>query len=322
MNRDLARMLQEAVPEPTGRLDPDEILRTAGRARPARRWAAPVLAVTVLAVAVGVASPQLMTRWRNEAATPVVADVPLTVSALEHRVPLPEAAAGAAIGLGGIEYVHPGEGTLVATVGDDEIYLAEATGDRLCVVVGNELTGGGGSNGCQPMSDLLTTGVGDNYGGGVHLTAAGMEPTFWRFIVAAPDGYTLATANDLTALITSNVAVLDLDITEAEVTISGPAVPSVTFHIGVPGSLDGATPPTREAYARANLESLARDAQAYLQQHGTTAGYADSVKADADPRMDRLIPSLTNTTATATVGTGHCLTIDFQTNQITEATCT
>ena len=321
MNRDLAQLLQDAVPEPTGRLDPDAILRTAGRARPARRWAAPVLAVAVIVVAVGVVSPQLVTRWRDEAATPAVAEVPLVLSALQHRVPLPQVAAGAAVGLGGIEYVHPGEGSLVATVGDDEIYLAEASGDRLCVFVGNELTGGGASNGCQPRSDLLTTGVGDDYGGGLRRTADGIAPTFWRFIVAAPDGYTLATAQGMTALITSNVAVLDLDTTEAEVTISGPAVPPITFHFGVPGSLDGATPPTLEEYARANLKSLARDAQAYRQQHGTTAGFADSVTADSDPRSRRLIPVLTNTTATADLGDGRCLTIDLLTGTIHDAAC-
>ena len=115
-------------------------------------------------------------------------------------------------------------------------------------------------------------------------TAEGTQLTFWRFIVAAPDGYTLATAAHRTALITSNLAVVDLDTTETDLTISGPAVPPVTFHIGVPGSLAGATAPTRQAIARASLEGFARHAQAYLQQHGTTAGYANSVKADVGLR--------------------------------------
>jgi len=310
VNRDLAQMLQEAVPEPTGRLDPDEILRTAGRGSSARRWAGPVVAMVFLVAAVGVASPQLLTRWRNQGAMPAVADVPLTLSALKHRVPLNGTAA---LGVERIEVVHPGEGSLVATVGDDQIYLVEATGDRLCISVGNELSGAGASNGCQPVSDLLTTGVTMDYGG--------VSPTSWRFIVAAPDGYTLATAENRTAPITSNVAVLDLDATETELTISGPAVPSVTFHIGAPGSLNGATPPILETTARASLEGLARDAQAYLQQHGTTAGFADSVKADVGPAMNKLIPSLTDTTATADLGSGQCLTVVLLNGQIHESTC-
>lgn len=112
MSHHLGELLQQAVPEPTRYLDPDEIMRASQRGGSVPRWAGPLVAVVVLVSASVIVGPRMLQSDVGPAA-PKVADVPLHLSALEHRVPLGETAAGS---LEPTVLVHPSEGVLVASL--------------------------------------------------------------------------------------------------------------------------------------------------------------------------------------------------------------
>ncbi len=268
--------------------------------------------VAAVVVAAAIAAPLVIFQIRDAPRVVTAADVPLQVSAVERRQPLGETAAGA---MDTAALVHPGAGSLVAARGPESIYLLEAVGDRLCVLVVNEGSGGAGSS-CHPRSNLVDTGI-------IHAhPPATTGPT--AFIVVAPDGYTRARAGDGEAAVVSNVAIVEVNEPQRTLTISGPAVPDVTFPLGVAGAAVGtatnAGPSETETNARAALADLSRAAQAYQRQHGTTTGFAEQVVADSAP-VGRQMASLTDTTAVARIGPQRCLRADLLAGRIDERPC-
>jgi hypothetical protein len=266
--------------------------------------ALPVAAV-VLAFAL-VAVPELGDRTPE----PAVAEVPLRLSALEDRVRLGETGRGA---MDTTRTVHPGEGTLVARRGSQQIFLVEAAGDRLCVLAVDEGSGGA-STGCGHRSDLLTTGV-------IHA----YSPTASRLtvvVVAVPDGYSRATAGDVGVPVISNAAVLELDPPPTELVLSGPELPTVTLELGRAAATAGGVAPasTRESNARIALTDLIDSARGYEQRRGSTAGFAKHLLAGA-PALGGQLASLTDTAAVAAIAPGRCLTASFSSGAIEEITC-
>jgi hypothetical protein len=230
MNRDLGQLLKQAMPEPPHYFDAGEVLNAARHRRRLRLSLAALAAVALAGVAIG--TPLLITHPGDKPRPGGKVSVPLHLSVLERRVPLGTTAAGI---LAGTALVHPGEGSLVATLGSpgdlvalarhEQVYLVEAANDQLCLVDVIERYGSGLDN-CQPRSDLLTAGV--------------MLPVWpidavdtsgpWTLIVAVPDGYLTATAGGTTVKVANNVAVLQ-GKSQTHLTISGPRVPSVTFSL-------------------------------------------------------------------------------------------
>jgi hypothetical protein len=310
MSRHLGELLKGAVPEPARVLNADELMRTARSRNAPPRWAGPVVATVFLVAAVAIAVPQVVARWGHVASTPGVADVPLRLSALDRRVPLGPVAVGA---MDRTALAHPGEGSLVATLGQEQVYLIEAVGDQLCLLEVNESYGSAGS-GCFPRSDLLTTGI--------VLSTLAPDSSTMLLAVAVPDGYTVATSGGRSAVVVSNVAVLDLVSSQTKLTVSGSAMPSVTFDLGKSAILPGGSAPeTPGSAAKGALSDLARSAQLYAQEHGSTAGFADKIKADAGPVVSTKFRSLTDTSAVADLGAGRRLTVDLLSGAIDEGAC-
>ncbi|MEU8230456.1 hypothetical protein AB0C12_12755 [Actinoplanes sp. NPDC048967] len=208
---------EHGVPEPVDASDADGVAGNAWWWRRPR----PVLAVmAVLLVVTASVAPLMVDRTTKLS----VADVPLRLSALEHRVRLGETGKGA---MDTTALVHPGEGTLVADRDTGQIFLLEAADNRLCVLTVNEGSGGAGTQ-CWPRSDLLTTGVVQVY--------APVESGSRVIVVVAPDGYTKAAAGDTSAVVSANAAVLELMAPQHHLTLSGPGMPTVTFTLTSPGA--------------------------------------------------------------------------------------
>jgi hypothetical protein len=216
MSPDLRTLLQDAVPEPDRLLDPADVLHRARRRH--RTRTATLLAVAVLVV--GIAGGLLPGPWRHRALLDPAA-VPLTVSALADRQPLPP---GAAEALASERPAHPGEAALVGTIGPNKVWLADTTDDRLCLVIAREEYGQAG-HGCQPRAVLLRSGLAM-----VHVPDDLSGPVW--IVVVAPDGYTTASASGVRAPFRENTAILAFDqepSASGAVTISGPDVPDVSF---------------------------------------------------------------------------------------------
>jgi hypothetical protein len=281
-----------------------------GDAAPRRRTNRKVAAVAAVAVVVAaLTTAVIVAQTAKRPSETAVAEVPLDLSALDERVRLGRVGTGA---MDSTKVLHPGEGSLVATLGTRRVFLIEASGNRLCVLVVAENSGGASSH-CQPRDDLLTAGI-------VHTSRPpGTVPE--TVIVVAPDGYTAAAFGEKTVAITSNVAVLEAMTLPDSVTITGPRVPDVTFLLGAASDrADPSAATDREVNARLALADLIRSAGLYTREHGTTDGFARSMRA-AGPALTRQLTSLTDTSAVAEVGPQRCLRADLQTGTITEISC-
>jgi len=317
MNPDLGDLLEAAVPEPRRRLDAEQVLGAARHRRRVRAgWGAGGTAAVVAVVVAAVASTTGSWLADGGAGPAGTGEVPLVLSALRDRQPLNANLLGA---LDTTDLAHPGEGALVArvgrdgpTVGEADVWLVEASGDQLCLVL--EGGGGGVGYGCSPRSDLLDPGV---------LTVfSEHEPPL--LVVVAPDGYTTATLDGATAPVTDNVAVLPVSA-DRDVVLTGPDVPEValdpTLVLGSGWGDSGGQELSQEARARAALEDLVRSAQRYAEANGDTDGFAEQLVADSGPALARQLRTLTDATAVADIGDGQCLTADLVTGEVTDGPC-
>ncbi|PPK90878.1 hypothetical protein CLV92_1218 [Kineococcus xinjiangensis] len=238
MSGDLRQLLEEAVPEPSRRLDPAAVLRTARRRRRTRRTVAAVAATVLAAAGVGISLLMDREADRAQPALPVQvpAQVPLELSVLQRRVPVDH--------VGFFSYdppvrtidedpldsaqrrlVHPGQASLVLTTPDGtEYYLAESTDGSLCLT---SLVEHGGSMGaCLPRSTLLTTGFVMRH---EDPTGREMEPR--GVVVLVPDGYEQVTGSGASVAVRDNAALVSAeDGREPQrLTLTGPDVPTVVL---------------------------------------------------------------------------------------------
>jgi hypothetical protein len=307
-------MLKEAVPEPPRGLDGQAVLRSAKRRQFQRRGAGAAVVAAAVAVALTVSLP------RDGGTDLDVADVPLTIGALADRVPLGDTASGA-IGEDEQPLAHPGEGSLVGILGDYEVWLLERADGELCLMSVAEKLGAAGVE-CIPRSQLLGRGV---------ISASGdiREAPPLVIMVALPDGYTRATAGRVTAHVRRNVAMLAFDDEPpaGELSVSGPAVPRVSFSLanilvgsgqtGAGGYDAGAG---EEAKVRLFLAELARRADGYRRDHGTVDGFLAALPADRRAELAGPLATLTDESASARVG--HiCFDADLRTANIFELQC-
>jgi hypothetical protein len=220
MNRDLVRLLEDAVPEPPKALDPETVLHAARHRRRIRTSLTVMVAAAVVGLAV--TASLIAVDRADHRSTIQVADPALTISALAQRTPIGASVANA---LPGVDLAHPGQGTLVATVGPEKVYLLEATDGSLCTVVDKGF--GSSWGGCGPRSELLTTGV-------ISSTVPSYPPYNdgrTQVIIVVPDGYRTATLGNKTVQVSHNVALLSGPFSARSLTIAGPSVRAVTFHL-------------------------------------------------------------------------------------------
>ena len=307
----LHTLLQDAVPEPPRLLDPDTVLHRARRRRLSRTVALLAAAVLVLGAAGAALVPG---PWRHRAVVDPAA-VPLTVSALAGRQPVPP---GVADVLAPERPAHPGEAALVGTIGPDKVWLADTADDALCLVVAREEYGRAGY-GCQPRRELLRAGLVM-----AHWPEDPSGPV--RVVVVAPDGYATASADGVRAAFRENIAILAFDHRPAPssgLTISGPDLPDVAFPLEPvvgPGPAPAGTDPHIRA-ARQALTDIAASARRYAQDHsGSTRGFAASLPPDFVSVLKRQKIQVTDTGAATTVR-GHCLSVVLATGQVTDRAC-
>lgn len=307
MNVDLHQLLHDVVPEPTRSLDAGAVLSAARRRQ--RRGRA--TAAALVAVAVGVVVPLAsLARGGGRDTGPVA----VSAAALADRAPLGEMARGTLAGFG--PFAHPGEGTLVGVVGDDEVWLVEQATGGLCLLLVYEKYGSAGV-GCQPRSDLVTKGI-------VFGTAGVRPHAPLLLIVAVPDGYQTVRAGAGSAQVQRGVAVLAFDFSRrpaGNVTASGPGKPRLSFpldrYVLAPGS---ARAPATDALAGEQarkhrlLFELVRRADAYQHAHGSTKGFVASL-SDSQRRAAHDLQALSDKEATARVG-GQCQDADLRTSTV------
>lgn len=312
MSNDLTEVLADAVPEPPRGLDGHAVLRSAKRRQFRRRSAGAAVVAAVVAVALTVSLP------RDDGTDLEVADVPLTIAALAHRVPLGDTAS-AAIAEDDKPLTHPGEGSLVGIVGDDEVWLMERVNGELCLLSVAEKLGAAGL-GCTPRSELLRRGV-------ISASAA-REGAPLVIMVALPDGYARATAGRVTAQVRRNVALLAFDEPPGgELRVSGPAVPLVSFPLADivgpsgPGSEVGRDAGAgQDAKVRLTLAELVRRADRYRRDHGTVDGFLASLPTDRRKELTGPLEALSDESASARVG-DTCFDADLRTAYIFELDC-
>jgi hypothetical protein len=208
------RHVQRSVPEPVRNPEPRAVPATPRRRRGVRTTLLAAIAVIVVAVAIAV---PFLTRRTG----PDLASVPLRLSVFDHRVPLGPVAAGA---LGDTPLVHPGEGSLAATVENHQVFLVEAAGDRVCIVIVRE-NYGSAATGCDPLTSMLTQGVVVYTNFSFDGSGPGM------LFVAVPDGYTRATLGGRRTSIANNLAVVPVVPDDRALRISGPEVPTATLDL-------------------------------------------------------------------------------------------
>lgn len=297
MTADLHEMLDRAVPEPPGRLDPDAVLRRARRRQATRRMAVAGGSLAVVGVLLGTG----LTVTRDDTAR--YADVPLRVSALDDAAPLGEVARGAS----GVE-----RGTVVAEVPvepESDVVLYEDE-DLLCVMTVSESYGGAGTA-CFAWDQLLDRGV--------LMIATGLELAPKYLVVVAPDGYTEATVDGRTFDVISNVAVVEVPSDDVEVTISGPDVPDRTFAADeAETTMPRSQRLQRDAGMLATLQEVRALAVRYQQENGSLAGFAESLRPNGATR--RMLREVSDTRAVAEVEDG-CLVMDLATGAVGDAPC-
>jgi hypothetical protein len=211
----------DAVPEPPHPLDP--VVLSAARHRRRVRWSWTALAAAAVG-GLAVASSIISVHPGDHRHALGVADGPLAVSSLAHRTALGATANSA---LPGIHLAHPGQGSLIATVGPEKVYLVETTDGSLCTVVDDGPGSAVFRRGCGPRSGLLTTGV-------ISSTVPNSPPhndERTSVVIVLPDGYRSATLDNKTVLVSNNAALLMRPFSARSVTITGPSKPAITFNL-------------------------------------------------------------------------------------------
>lgn len=241
MTPDLQELLRLVVPEPPTSLDPEQALRKARRAQSSRRLAGTLTATSALVIAAALVVTNLPhDRSTSSLSAPVL-------SALDRPVPLGPVALGFLRGLGPdtgsrssprpsrasapvYTFKHPGRGSLVGSIGSDQIYLLDTTTDDLCLIEVNESYGSAGG-GCQPRSDLLEHGITQTTNYPPWSTTDVIE---WHLVVVAPDGYTTASSGGHTADVRNNIAIIVPFPSPAggQVTLTGPGVNTLHYTVG------------------------------------------------------------------------------------------
>ncbi|MGB7979784.1 MAG: hypothetical protein WCF36_03200 [Candidatus Nanopelagicales bacterium] len=245
-----------------------------------------------------------------------------SLSVLETRVPITP---GLTAMLDG-ELAHPGEVSLVARLAEveptagiwQEAFLAETVDGRLCLwIIEEGLTySRGSSNGCQPRSELLTSGV---Y---LPWEAPGGPEGPDRLVILVPDGYTQVTAGGTAVPVADNAAILG-PIGDGTVVFTGPGKPNRIIRLDPTFVTDyqGNIADTQENNARIALTDLAQAARAYRDANGTTEGFAAQFREREGEALFNQMKEITDAGATAALDDGRCLTVTFPNGDITEAPC-
>ena len=310
----LADSVALAVPDIDGQLVALE--KRAGRRRRNRVVGGVAVAAAVVAAVVWVPG----VTGRLPSIQPASGDTSLSV--LDTRVPITP---GLATMLDA-DLAHPGEVSRIARLAEveptagiwQEAFLAEAADGRLCLwIVEEGLTySRGGSNGCQPRSELLTSGV---Y---LPWDAPGGPDGQDHVVILVPDGYTQATSAGTAVPVANNAAILSR-IGDGTVVFTGPGEPDRIIRLdpSFVSAYQGDLADTQEDNARIALTGLAQAARVYRDAHGTTDGFAAQFRAQEGDALFNQMKVLTDTGATAALDDGRCLSVAFPDGEITEAPC-
>jgi hypothetical protein len=245
-----------------------------------------------------------------------------SVSVLDTRVPITP-------GLSQMldaDLAHPGQVSRIARLAQveatadiyQEAYLAETTDGRLCLwIIEEGLTySRGSSNGCQPRSELVTSGVylpWDAPGG-----AEGPD----HLVILVPDGYTQVTAGGTAVPVANNAAILG-PIGDGTLVFTGPGKPDRIIRLDPTfvSVYQGDLADTQENNARIALTSLSQAARVYRDANGTTDGFAAQFREQEGDAPVNQMKQFTDTGATAALEDGRCLTVTFPDGDITETPC-
>jgi hypothetical protein len=245
-----------------------------------------------------------------------------SVSVLDTRVPITP-------GLSQMldaDLAHPGQVSRIARLAQveatadiyQEAYLAETTDGRLCLwIIEEGLTySRGSSNGCQPRSELVTSGVylpWDAPGG-----AEGPD----HLVILVPDGYTQVTAGGTAVPVANNAAILG-PIGDGTLVFTGPGKPDRIIRLDPTfvSVYQGDLADTQENNARIALTSLSQAARVYRDANGTTDGFAAQFREQEGDAPVNQMKQFTDTGATAALDDGRCLTVTFPDGDITETPC-
>jgi hypothetical protein len=310
----LADSVALAVPDIDGQLVALE--KRAGRRRRNRVVGGVAVAAAVVAAVVWVPG----VTGRLPSIQPASGDTSLSV--LDTRVPITP---GLSTMLDA-DLAHPGEVSRIARLAEvshsagiwQEAFLAETVDGRVCLwIIEEGLTySKGGSNGCQPRSELLTTGV---Y---LPWDAPGGPDGPDHVVILVPDGYTQVTAGGTAVPVANNAAILG-PIGDGTLVFTGAGKPDriirldPTFVSVYQGNLTD----TQENNARIALTDLAQAARVYRDANGATDGFAAQFRAEEGDALFNQMKQLTDTGATAVLDDGRCLTVTFPDGEIAEAPC-
>ena len=281
------------------------------------------LAAALLGGGLGIGLTLLLTMTVIERFTgPEFSPGDTSLSVLDTRVPITP-------GLSQIldaDLAHPGEVSRIARLAEvestagiwQEAFLAETVDGRLCLwIIEEGLTySSGSSNGCQPRSELLTSGV---Y---LAWEAPGGPAGPDRVVILVPDGYTQVTAGGTGVPVVNNAAILG-SIGDGTVVFTGLGKPNRTIRLdpSFVSVYKGDLADTQENRARIALTGLAHAARVYRDTNGTTEGFAAQFRAEDGDAPSNQLKQFTDTAATAALDDGRCLTVTFPDGAITEAPC-
>ncbi len=310
----LADSVAHAVPDIDGQLVALE--KRAGRRRRNRVVGAVAVAAAVVAGVLWVPG----VTGRLPSIQPASGDTSLSV--LDTRVPITP---GLSTMLDA-DLAHPGEVSRIARLAEveptagiwQEAFLAETVDGRLCLAIIEEgLTySSGSSNGCQPRSELLTSGV---Y---LPWDAPGGPEGPDHLVLLVPDGYTQVTAGGTAVPVANNAAILG-PIGDGTVVFTGPGKPDRIIRLD-PSFVHlykGDLADTQENNARIALTDLAQAARVYRDANGTTDGFAAQFREQEGDALFNQMKQFTDTGAIAALDAGRCLSVTFPGGQITEIPC-
>ena len=310
----LAEHVARSTPDIGGQLVALE--QRAGRRRRNRVAGGVAVATAVIAAVVWVPG----VTGRLPSIQPASGDTSLSV--LDTRVPITP---GLSTMLDA-DLAHPGEVSRIARLAEvertasiwQEAFLAETVDGRLCLwIIEEGLTfSTGGSNGCQPRSELLTSGV---Y---LPWDAPGGPDGPDHLVILVPDGYTQVTAGGTAVPVANNAAILG-PIGDGTLVFTGPGKPDRIIRLDptVVSVYTGNVADTQEDRARIALTDLAQAARVYRDANGTTDGFAAQFREQEGDALFNQMKQITDTGATAALDDGRCLTVTFPYRDITETPC-
>ncbi|MGB7980418.1 MAG: hypothetical protein WCF36_06455 [Candidatus Nanopelagicales bacterium] len=245
-----------------------------------------------------------------------------SLSVLDTRVPITP---GLSTMLDG-ELAHPGEVSRIARLAEvspttdiwQEAFAAETADGRVCLwIVEEGLTySSGGSNGCQPRSELITSGI---Y---LEWQAPGGPDGVDHLVILVPDGYTQVSAGGTVVAVHNNAAILG-PIGDGTLICTGPGKPNRIIRLDpiFVGAYNGTLADTQENNARIALTAAAQAAREYRLAHGTTDGFVAQFRAEVGDAPYHQMKQFTDTAATFALDDGRCLTVTFADGKITESPC-